>query len=745
MAADLPSDPASVRQRLDILASKKGTGGVSVADLKTLMLHAQHENSSLKAELQNKLSSVQQDFSAKLAKLQGDLDRGLQDAKKIAEVQARESQEKSERLQEGLRQKLQMALESSCEKLDRELQSLKADLQREAQRATSWENAAEQNASSLRTELLASMTELRSSTVASCDKLEAEQKRSTEATVSELQSGLEQLSQVFGNRLSQFQDRQATLDSAQDAEAMRSSTFFREELERLALRLNENRQLAEENLAAHAQTCNATLNQCCNWVHTNLEFFMDRTTYLRKLVAEVENMSTRRVEWTIPTAELEQNPSKSPSSSWMSPKFEAGGSHDLQLELLCIRPAAGSEQRGGEGDCFLRLWAKPGLYLMCKFYVGSASLQAEHTFEGSDPYSTRAICYLKDQINAGTENLIVGVEVLEAVRHVTQEPWPQVLADMPPSPSSPSTLSFWPPKSNSGTADVSAEHAVGTIISHRYLIHRTLELVEKQVDLMRSRMVRQIEWRLERASVLRRCFPEGECVCSTSFEAAGVDGLQLVFYPSGHKGAREGFCSYFLQCPAGSTIKCWLAAGKQRREASARLSFEKPGFFGRTNFCRFDHCIDPSDDSILLVLEIDEAEQTVTEALRHQAVGVQGQAFGESASPSSPASPLAKASGEQSVAGLPEKVESSVKLRRTPGKIGLEDVRQLPSIWTPRPVGDIAGTLEGFHSFNDLKVAKRPNSSRKHHPGVPWKTEITSSALHQTTSQLAQKYMMYAT
>jgi len=341
--------------------------------------------------------------------------------------------------------------------------------------------------------------------------------------------------------------------------------------------------------------------------------------------------------------------------------------------------------------------------------------------------------------------LTIGIEVLEAVRHVKQEPWPVILAEMPPPPSLQSPLPSRPRQSSTSTADITAQAAVGGIVSHRYLIHRTLDLVEKQVDLMRSRMVRQIEWRIERASVLRKCFPEGECVCSTSFEAAGVDGLQLVFYPSGYKGAREGFCSYFLQCPAGSTLKCWLAAGKQRREASARLSFEKPGFFGRTNFCRFDSCIDPSDDSILLVLEIEEAEQTVTEALRHHAVGVQGHVSGEIALPLSPASLPAPVSGEQSVAALPEKVESSVKLRRTPGKIGLEDVKQLPSIWTPRPLGDIAGTLEGFHSFNDMKVAKRPNSSRKHHPGVPWKTEITSSALHQTTSQLAQKYMMYAT
>ncbi|CAK9069888.1 unnamed protein product [Durusdinium trenchii] len=195
------------------------------------------------------------------------------------------------------------------------------------------------------------------------------------------------------------------------------------------------------------------------------------------------------------------------------------------------------------------------------------------------------------------------------------------------------------------TPDAQLRICAPELLYHRYLNHRLLDIMQDQVDLIRSGMVRRIaarlrvrpvralrlrravapateEWRLEKAS----CFPENECLCSTTFEAAGV------FYPSGYLGAKEGptdsnrrgeagrrakvdqqvmqttqsssFAIASERGPAGSMIKCWLSVGKHKREA--KCGFEKPGYFGRTNFCRFENSIDP-DDTTLLVLEIDEA------------------------------------------------------------------------------------------------------------------------------------------
>jgi len=285
----------------------------------------------------------------------------------------------------------------------------------------------------------------------------------------------------------------------------------------------------------------------------------------------------------------------------------------------------------------------------------------------------------------------------------------------------------------------------GKLVSYRYLNHRMLDLVQNQVELMRSRMVRRIEWRVEQASALRRCFPEGECLCSTSFEAAGIEGLQLVFYPSGYVGARDGYCSFFLHCPAGSFLRCWLSIGKQRREG--RLSFERPGFYGRTNFCRFEFCIDTSEDIVLLVLEIDEAQQNVTETMSHALAPTAAAASVETqARSTSPGLPGLCPGGVAVECGspLPERVDSSMKFRRNPGRSALEDVRQLPSIWTSRPQANLAEALEGFHTFNDLKARKAPGSGRRAPSSAGCRGDTATPLSSAAPAHPAQKYIMYA-
>jgi hypothetical protein len=336
---------------------------------------------------------------------------------------------------------------------------------------------------------------------------------------------------------------------------------------------------------------------------TRLGVLDSRAEHLEHAVAGIENIPTRRIDWVIKDAaaqlaSIASQKDRSKSPCWLSSPFEAAGAHNFRFELRFLSPAeiqANQEQDslGNRGDCVLTLKADPGLFLVCRLYVGSAFGQLEHTFEEdlSKPCSTKAICYIRDQINPKDGSVTVSLEILEAIRTVPR-------GDAP---------------------DASAETGVlqpnGSMRAQRYLNHRTLDIMQDQVDLIRSGMVRRIEWKIERASQMRRCFPENECICSTTFEAAGVQDLQLVFYPSGFTGVREGFCSFFLHCPAGSQLKCWLSVGKQRREA--RVSFDKTGYFGRTNFCRFDGCIDGTDDTILLVLEIEEAQQNIEEPLSH--------------------------------------------------------------------------------------------------------------------------------
>jgi hypothetical protein len=396
-------------------------------------------------------------------------------------------------------------------------------------------------------------------------------------------------------------------------------------------------------------------------------------------VVQVANIPTRSVEWVIQEASSrllragDQQPSHTGECvSLTSQRFEAGGAKGLRLEL--IRYAESSIDGSDIKDCSLRLFAERGLRLIFRLYIGDACFSGEHTFDGQQPFQTTRLCLLSEQIQQD-DTVRVCLEVLEAVFSLE------------------ATSSF----ASIGVSSLydDDDQTNDTCIFNRHVNHRMLDLVQAQVDVMNSRMTRRVEWRIEQASRLPKCFMEGEPMCSTSFQAAGLEGLQLVFYPSGYEGAKSGYCSCFLFCPGSSSLRCWLSIGNQRREA--KLAFANDGFYGRTNFCRLDQCMDATSDEVVIVLEIDEAQQDVTKPLIHQ----------------TSTSQMASPRPEISVMPTSEtNVDSVMRIQKASGR--LEHVRQLPSIWTSKVAGDITLTLEGFHNMKDLRYKKRPNSRLLH-------------------------------
>lgn len=245
---------------------------------------------------------------------------------------------------------------------------------------------------------------------------------------------------------------------------------------------------------------------------------------------------------------------------------------------------------------------------------------------------------------------------------------------------------------------------------------------------MKSLLCRRVSWCVERASALMRSFARGEPVCSKPFAAAGIDGLKLLFYPSGYDGAKDGYCSYFVLCPPGTSLHCWLSIGKHRRDA--RIAFnESEGLFGRTNFCRLIECIEPSTDTITLQFEVEDAVASTTECLEHSSDASKAGAFrvagedsvddAEAPRPGSGPRPqttngvlLGSLSGaDRGVAAgdaLPALTSVFTK-QRTNGKAQLTEVQQLPSLWTSSVPCNVGDMLEGFHTFREPRfAAKRP-------------------------------------
>lgn len=414
----------------------------------------------------------------------------------------------------------------------------------------------------------------------------------------------------------------------------------------------------------------------------------DDSNSLRNAMSEVENVSTRRVDWVIKNVSKKIRP-LSPSrtmlhTSWFSPKFDAAGAYGMQLELQLFRNSDPPVDGEDAGDVAIHLWACKGMNLAYKLSCGNKAVQLEKAFNGRVPFGTKRFCFIKEQINKEDDTLKVSVEILEAIREVEHVVKPPVILDDPDGP--PKSL-----EELTAEAQIKEKALDSSMFFQRTINNRLYDQVKQQVHVLQSRMVRKIEWRVENASLLRRCFPANECICSASFSAAGIEGMQFIFYPSGYKGATEGYCSLFLFGPAGATLKCQLAAGKQQRDASH--TFDEPGAFGRTNFCRFESCVDEVDDSIMMLLDIEDAQQDSVALVKHPVVQP-----GDRRS-------LAQLEGQTD-----KPIDSIVKLTKQPGGRAqgkgkdLVELKVLPSLWTAQALGTQTARNDGMHEFEDIKI-----------------------------------------
>jgi len=618
-------------------------------------------------KIQSEIQAVSETIARNAATSKGAVDRVSSDAKVYSEALVEKLEMKLIPLFAPIRAQIGQAekdLETKIHKVDMEV--------REAQNDTVSQRAFfTQEISSLKTALLARIDEQAKEDADSLARQRQELNETIKATQHEAKDA-HALLKNFENQLqTNFQTQQNNIQEQNDRNERAQNELF--------LKIERLDDAIKELATASGEMTNKLHNEAVNDIaqlrsvaEKRLDGLTESTTKLRDAMSEVENTATRRVDWVIKNvSKFLQPPSldrQSLHSSWFSPRFNAAGAHGLQLELQVFRMSDPPSEGDSVGDCAAFLWACKGMNLVYKLFVGSKSATLEKVFNGRVPYGTQRLCFLRDQINKEDDTLRVSVEILEAIRiveHPVQPPQQDCANDSIADP---------------------IPTVEGCVLFKRHVNNRVLDQVKNQVDIMRSRMVRNIEWRVEQASALRKCFPQGEALCSASFNAAGPEGLQLIFYPSGYEGATDGFCSLFLFAPSGATLRCWLFAGNQKREASH--SYDGPGAFGRTNFCRFESAVDENNDVILIGLEIEEAHQDVQASVAHPVVV-----------------PGDRRSQVQLDGSAPAAIESVVKLQRVPGRTfpGLEDKKVLPSLWTSKSLGEVAAPSDALHSFRELR------------------------------------------
>mmetsp|Transcript_19743 Transcript_19743/g.46021 ORF Transcript_19743/g.46021 Transcript_19743/m.46021 type:complete len:760 (-) Transcript_19743:152-2431(-) len=513
-----------------------------------------------------------------------------------------------------------------------------------------------------------------------------------DAASDEVDRKLAELQGTLDKTLKDADDTQQRNQQERDERQNRAESEIWLKIQRLDELLEELKESTKEGMEGLRASSSKTLTDFKDDATGRLDGLDEENIRIRSALLEVENIATRRVDWVIKDASKRLRPNSASKASlhtsWFSPKFDMAGVHGLQLELQLFRPSDWGAEGESSGDVAIYLWACKGMNLVFKLHCGGKSQTCEKVFNGKVPYGTTRFCWLKDQITREDDTLRIGCEVLEAVREVEHICKPLPL----PTPEELENATL---AEKEHAEKMEKKQLPGSLLFRRHVNNRLFDQVKGQVDAMRSRMVRRVEWRLEQASLLRRCFPPGESLCSAAFNAAGIEGMQLIFYPCGYNGATDGFCSLYLYAPAGATLRCNLFVGDQKRDANH--SFEVAGAFGRTNFCRFEAGVDQVADTISVALEVDEAHQDMAATVAHPKV-VPGDAR----------------SVAQIDAGATGPVESTVKLQHSSGnlkKSPLEERRVLPSLWTAKSLADKGRKEDSFHSFDEL--GKTKGSTRK--------------------------------
>jgi hypothetical protein len=564
--------------------------------------------------------------------------------------------------------------------------------------------------------------------------------------VSDLASKIKELEQQITQQFNeQITELRATLDSKVDKakkKATAESNAVSSELEKEIRKVRKDIQVKDEALEVRIREDNAELNSRIDNVEEQIKAagalaqknilkcavkqetistqikrdseahlmeLDEECNKLRNAVSEVENLSPKKVDWVIKDVSKRIRPNSASKASlhksWFSPRFNVAGAHGLQLEMQLYRPSDPPQHDEGAGDTAVFLWACKGLSLVYRLYIGNKYHTCEKVFNGRVPFGTKRLCFMADQINRTDDTLTISVEILECHREIDR------IIEQPPE------------ADETEIPGLQIERPLdGRVQFHRYVNNRVFEQVKDQVDLMRSRMVRRVEWRVEQASKLRACFPYGESICSAQFMAAGIEGFQLIFYPCGYKGTTDGFCSLFVYGPAGCTVKCVLSVGPQKREANH--SFEEPGAFGRTNFCRYDSIIDESDDTVMIALDIEEAHLDTVARTAHPTVA-----------------PGDRRSAQQLEGSRESAVHSVVKLTSTPGKAspGLDHACVLPSLWTVAMKDSAHQPGDNMRSFDELKKGHPLGRGEGASPAASPGSTLRMPRAHSTPSLAASR------
>lgn len=414
--------------------------------------------------------------------------------------------------------------------------------------------------------------------------------------------------EVFSRGDANLQQTATKIQGIIDTEMSNAAQARRELEARITASLAESSDNTKKELAALRQQMEMDAMRNIGTVAKDVG---QQVANIRQMVRGAENTHTRAIIWRITgfRGKLQQLLSSEGRSIW-SPDFSICAAPLMALQLQISQ---GNEQQGQiispmaqkalpmPGMVSIRLWGQAGTKVTFRIGLGDGghiSKRFEHTFEGIPPQnadSRRAqfymtnLCMLDRVWERQADVLSVHFELLDMKFIVPQE-----LAVAPPEASIPDARGDKEQPSNLG--DIEQLTLVRQVAADALLFDR----LTRELAVVKNRSVRRIEWRLDGCSQLLALCRVGEAVDSAHFGAAGLDKVQLHFYPRGVDANSAGNCSLFISCPPRTFLRCTLGVGKQTRHIEHK--FERQGeVYGKARFCPLDAQVDHSDGVMISV------------------------------------------------------------------------------------------------------------------------------------------------
>eukprot|EP00927_Polykrikos_kofoidii_P017773 TRINITY_DN18127_c0_g1_i2.p1 TRINITY_DN18127_c0_g1~~TRINITY_DN18127_c0_g1_i2.p1 ORF type:complete len:652 (-),score=149.21 TRINITY_DN18127_c0_g1_i2:50-2005(-) len=485
-------------------------------DLDSVVKYFLNKTSEDKSELKIIMSEIVTKLDGEVERLEGLLSQHERDTQDAMNRDAEEARRFTTICASRLEEELDMARITAEEDLKAGLSEAAMEIQ--AVREAEWADREHiaRRVDALAAEVSASTAVKWATTTALVrqqrEALLAEIERAMAVVKTDLEQQLHTVQNIAAEKLGDAIVDQANLRAEQDARNERARAAITEQLQGLQAHLGEHSKLIDRGNDRVIAGLEVKLEALRAQTEEGFRVAEDRTQGLCRAVVAVENVPTRCVEWSMHEISACLADCSCNGMSWFSPKFDAAGLRDLQLELKFLgsanRPGVlasngiappatdpghktsplNSRRSSLENDCVISLHSnEPGLRLLCRLFVGSASAIIQHSFDGAQACESGRLCSLQGQLKASQEDVLrAGVEVLEVVRSLDDAQRSPLERGMEPENDSPERT------------------PEGVLSTQRYLLNRTLEEVQKEEQRLTAHVQNTREYKAEVAQTFQR-------------------------------------------------------------------------------------------------------------------------------------------------------------------------------------------------------------------------------------------------